>query len=98
VSSPATAVEFAIAVPEVTHVKRVEGFGDIGRTERLVILGTGFSGRSKVKGKVAGVGISVHQDIAGRIVLKVATSAQVNKGVVTLTITLANGKSFEIHV
>lgn len=92
ISSLATMVTFVIPGPKAT---KVDGFVVPGKTSKIIIVGSNFSGRPSVTSH-AGTTALVYKDTGRLLFVKVTVKAGEHNGTYTFTIKLANGKTCKV--
>jgi hypothetical protein len=85
--------------PVVTpHATKVVGLAASGRTVTITILGVGFYGQPKIISSTGrATNARVSHDSGTQLSVRVTVKAGTAPGVHTFKITLADGKSFDIH-
>jgi hypothetical protein len=84
--------------PVVAHAIRVVGVAAEGRTVTVTILGVGFYGRPQIISSTGhATSALVTRDSGTQLSVRVTVKPGTAKGVHTFKITLANGKSFDVH-
>jgi hypothetical protein len=82
----------------VFHASKVVGLAVGGRTVTVTILGAGFYGRPQIVSSTGHVTTAlVTHDSGTQLSVRVSVKLGTAKGVHTFKITLANGKSVDIH-
>jgi hypothetical protein len=82
----------------VAHATKVVGVAVSGRTVTITILGVGFYGRPNIISSTGhATALVVTHDSGTLLTVRVTVKAGTARGVHTLKITLADGKSFDIH-
>jgi hypothetical protein len=82
----------------LAHATRVIGMAVGGRTMTLTILGVGFYGRPQIVSSTGhATTLVVTRDSGTQLSVRVSVKSGTASGVHSFKITLANGKSFDIH-
>jgi hypothetical protein len=82
----------------VAHATRVVGVAVNGRTVTITIIGVGFYGRPHIISSTGrATEVVVTHDSGTQLSVRVTVKSGTASGVHTFKITLANGKSFDIH-
>jgi hypothetical protein len=95
-SSAATKVTFVLPLKAI----RVIGAVVAGRTSKITITGTGFSGRPRIIANIAGVSARVTGDTGRALTVLVTVRSGVRTGVHSFTVILSTGKrtSVKFHL
>ena len=95
-SSAATKVTFVLPLKAI----RVIGAVVAGRTLKITITGTGFSGRPRIIANIAGVSARVTGDTGRALTVLVTVRSGVRTGVHSFTVILSTGKrtSVKFHL
>jgi hypothetical protein len=84
-----------VTTPPAPRATRTVGYGIIGRTDTVVVIGRGFTGGAKVIGHAGTIARVVHTT-SSRITLKVRVVKSARKGSYRLTIQFKNGKKTSV--
>jgi hypothetical protein len=95
--SAACAAGYSGAACGNPHASRVVGSALVGSSVKLTIVGVGFYGKPKITSNDAGTTVAILHVSNTSLLVKVNTPFGSRVGEHTLTIRLANGKSFKVN-